>query len=84
MFKASISAQMEQYHDGYHLGVGQPAVPMIPPLRLVPLGGKSVDLDKSVIYSAELKIVATKFFSFYGINALLASIFFGINVYLPM
>ena len=27
---------------------------MIPPLRLVPLGGKSVDLDKSVIYSAEV------------------------------
>ena len=54
VFKAFISAQMEQYHDGYHLGVGQPAVPMIPPLRLVPLGGKSVDLDKSVIYSAEV------------------------------
>ena len=50
VFKAFISAQMEQYHDGYYLGVGQPAVPMIPPLRLVPLGGKSVDLDKSVIY----------------------------------
>ena len=54
VFKAFISAQMEQYHDGYHLGVGQPAVPMIPPLRLVPLGGKSVGLDKSVIYSAEV------------------------------
>ena len=54
VFKAFISAQMEQYHDGYHLGVGQPAVPMIPPLRLVPLGGKSVDIDKSVIYSAEV------------------------------
>mgnify|MGYP003550889227 FL=1 len=29
-------------------------------------------------------LFATKFFSFYGINALLASIFFGINVYLPV
>ena len=54
VLEAFISAQMEQYHDRYHLGVGQSAVPMIPPLRLVPLGGKSVNLDKSVIYLAEV------------------------------
>ena len=54
VFQTFIAHQMKQYHDGYHLGIGQPAVPMIPPLRLVPLGGKSVDLDKSVIYSAEV------------------------------
>ena len=54
MLQAFVSAQMEQYHDGYHLGVGQSAVPVILPLRLGTFGGKSVDLDKSVIYSAEV------------------------------
>ena len=54
VLQAFVSAQMEQYHDGYHLGVGQSAVPVILPLRLGTFGGKSVDLDKSVIYSAEV------------------------------
>ena len=54
VFQAFVPTQMEQYHDGYHLSVGQPAVPVIPPLRLVTFGGKSVNLDKSVIYSAEV------------------------------
>lgn len=54
VFKAFISAQMEQYHDGYHLGVGQPAVTVVLPFRLVPLGSESVNLDKSVINVAEV------------------------------
>lgn len=54
VFKAFISAQMEQYHDGYHLVVGQPAVTVVLPFRLVPLGSESVNLDKSVINVAEV------------------------------
>lgn len=54
MFQAFVSAQVEQNHNGYDLGVGQGAVPVILPLRLVTLAGKSVNLDESVIKSAEI------------------------------
>lgn len=45
---------MKQYHDGYHLGIGQRAVTVVLPFRLVPLWSKSVNLDKSVINVAEV------------------------------
>ena len=45
---------MKQYHDGYHLGIGQRAVTVVLPFRLVPLGSESVNLDKSVINVAEV------------------------------
>ena len=54
VFQAFVSAQMEQNHNGYDLGIGQDAVPMILPLRLVTLAGKSVNLDESVIKLAEI------------------------------
>ena len=54
VFQAFIPTQVEQYHHRYHLGIGQRAVPVVLPLRLVPLGCESVNLDKSVINVAEI------------------------------
>ena len=54
MLQALVSAQMEQNHNGYDLGIGQCAVPVILPLRLVTLSGESVNLDESVIKLAEI------------------------------
>jgi hypothetical protein len=54
VFQAFISTQVEQYHNGNHLSIGQRAVPVISPLRLVPLGCESVNFDKSVINMAEI------------------------------
>lgn len=54
VFQAFISTQVEQYHNGDYLGIGQRAVPVVLPLRLVPLRGESVNLDKSVINMAEI------------------------------
>ena len=54
MLQALVSAQMEQNHNGYDLGIGQGAAPMILPLGLVTLTGKSVNLDESVIKLAEI------------------------------
>ena len=54
VFQAFISTQVEQYHDGNHLGIGQRAVPVVLPLRLVPLGSESINLDKSVVNMAEI------------------------------
>lgn len=49
VFQTFIAHQMKQYHYGYHLGIGQRAVTVVLPFRLVPLGSESVNLDKSVI-----------------------------------
>ena len=54
VFQTFIAHQMKQYHDGYHLGIGQRAVTVVLPFRLVPLWSKSVNLDKSVINVAEV------------------------------
>lgn len=54
VFQTFIAHQMKQYHDGYHLGIGQRAVTVVLPFRLVPLGSESVNLDKSVINVAEV------------------------------
>lgn len=54
VFQTFISTQVEEYHNGYHLGIGQRGVPMVLPLGLVPDGSKAVDLDKSVINAAEV------------------------------
>ena len=54
VLEASVPAQVEQYHDGHHLRVGQPAVPVVPPLGPVAFGGETVHLDKSVINPAEV------------------------------
>lgn len=54
VFQIFISTQVEEYHNGYHLGIGQGVVPMVLPLGLVPDGSKAVDLDKSVINVAEV------------------------------
>ena len=54
VFQAFIPTQVEQYHHRYHLGIGQRAVPVVLPLRLVPLGSESVNPDKSVINMAEI------------------------------
>jgi hypothetical protein len=54
VFQAFISTQVEQYHDCDHLGIGQHAVPVVSPLRLVPLGCESVNFYKSVINMAEI------------------------------
>ena len=57
---------MKQCHDGYHLGIGQRAVTVVLPFRLVPLGSESVNLDKSVIQKISvilsLAIVIAKVF----------------------
>ena len=68
VFQTFVSTQMEQYHDGYHLGVGQSDIPVIPPLRFVTFGGKSVNLDKSVIYSAEVIRHTENFRNFVIVN----------------
>jgi hypothetical protein len=49
VFQTFISTQVEQYHYRYYLSIGQHSLPMVLPLRLVPLGCESVNLDKSVI-----------------------------------
>lgn len=54
VFQAFISTQVEQYHNRYHFSIGQCSLPMILPLRLVPFGRESVNLDKSVINLAEI------------------------------
>lgn len=54
VFQTFIANQMKQYHDGYHLGIGQRAVTVVLPFRLVPLGSESVNLDKSGINVAEV------------------------------
>lgn len=54
VFQTFISTQVEQYHYRYYLSIGQHSLPMVLPLRLVPLGCESVNLDKSVINMAEV------------------------------
>ena len=54
VFQTFISTQVEQYHNRYHFSIGQRSFPMVLPLRLVPLGRESVNLDKSVINMAEI------------------------------
>ena len=44
VFQTFISTQVKQYHNGDHIGIGQYAVPVVLPLRLVPFGSKSVNL----------------------------------------
>ena len=68
VLKAFISAQMEQYHDGDHLGIGQFAVPMIFPLGPVTYGSESVCIDKSVIYPAEVICHTENFCNFVSVN----------------
>lgn len=46
VFQTFIAHQMKQYHDGCHLGIGQRAVTVVLPFRLVPLGSESVNLDQ--------------------------------------
>lgn len=54
VFQTFISIQVEQYHNRYHLGIGQRAVPMVLPLGLVSDRNKAVDLDKFVINMAKI------------------------------
>ena len=54
VFQTFISTQVEQYHNRYHLSIRQYSFPMVLPLRLVPFGRESVNLDKSVINMAEV------------------------------
>ena len=64
VFQTFISTQVEQYHNGDHLSIGQYAVTEVLPLRLVPFGSKSVNLDKSVVNMAEIINLTENFSSF--------------------
>ena len=54
-FQAFVSAQVEQYHDGDHLGIGDRAVPIILPAPLVSLGRKAVDLAEVIRYTENFR-----------------------------
>ena len=54
VFQTFVSAQVEQYHDGDYLGIGQRSLPVMLPLPIGPTGDETVDLDESVINLAEV------------------------------
>ena len=74
VFQTFISTQVEQYHNGDHLGIRQRAVPVVLPLRLVPFGSESVNLDKSVVNMAEI-INLTDNFSNFSLAIVIARVF---------
>ena len=79
MLQALVSAQMEQYHNGYDLGIGQGAIPMILPLRLVTLAGESVYLDESVKKPAEIIRHTENFSNFVIVDRHSESFCFGVS-----
>ena len=54
VLQAFVSTQVKQYHDRYHFGIGQRAIPMVFPSGFVPRRRQAVDLDKSFINFAEI------------------------------